>query len=73
MTAEKFGRYLAEKDLGRLKLDDWVLGKADYPDNDELGGFHHMGGIRIASNSNAVSHNFVASQVAVKQQGFAGT
>ena len=50
-TAEVFGNYLAKENIGRIKLDDWVLGKADYPEDDELAGYHHMGGTRMASSS----------------------
>lgn len=49
-TVEVFGKYLAKKNLGRIRFDDWVLGKSDYPDDDELAGYHHMGGTRMASN-----------------------
>ena len=47
-TAQRFGIYLAEADVGRLQLDPWVLGKGTYPENDELAGNHHMGGTRMA-------------------------
>jgi choline dehydrogenase-like flavoprotein len=47
-SALQFGRYLAATDQGRLKLVDWVLGKADYPTDDELAGYHHMGGTRMS-------------------------
>lgn len=50
VTARLFGEYLANTNLGRLKLDDWVLGRADYPADDELAGNHHMGGTRMASS-----------------------
>jgi choline dehydrogenase-like flavoprotein len=48
-TALHFGSHLVAFDLGRVKLHDWVLGKADYPTEDELVGFHHMGGTRMAA------------------------
>jgi len=38
------------KNIGRVKLDDWVLGCSDYPKDDRIGGPHHMGGTRMASN-----------------------
>ena len=51
MTAEVFGQYLANRDIGRIRLDDWVIGNADYPNHDELAGYHHMGGTRMANYS----------------------
>lgn len=50
-TSEVFGKYLAKNDIGRLRLKDWVLGKVDYPADDELAAYHHMGGTRMASSS----------------------
>ena len=35
------------KNLGRIKLEDWVLNNEEYPENDELAGYHHMGGTRM--------------------------
>ncbi len=49
-TALDFARFLAERDVGRVRLRDWVLGAGDYPDDDELTGNHHMGGTRMASS-----------------------
>lgn len=49
VTAELFGRYLAANGLGRLRVLDWVVGKAPFPDDDEIGGYHHMGGTRMAA------------------------
>lgn len=39
--------FLAD-DLGRLKLDDWLLEGGSYPE-DDYGGNHHMGGTRMGS------------------------
>lgn len=50
-TALQYGEYLAQADTGRLKLDDWVLGKGDYPEDDDLAGYHHMGGTRMADSA----------------------
>ena len=50
VTAKLFGEYIARKNLGRLRLNPWVLGDGDYPDDDELGGNHHMGGTRMAKS-----------------------
>jgi choline dehydrogenase-like flavoprotein len=46
-TALQYGEYLAQANIGRLKLDDWILGEGDYPEDDLLGGNHHMGGTRM--------------------------
>lgn len=46
-----FGNYLAKTDQGRLKLPDWITQGLDYPDGDEIAGFHHMGGTRMASSA----------------------
>ena len=35
----------AKHDLGRIKIKDWLTDNSDYwPENDEIGGHHHMGG-----------------------------
>ncbi|MFZ5720262.1 MAG: FAD-dependent oxidoreductase [Pseudomonadota bacterium] len=49
-TALQFNDWLMGRKLGRLKLDSWVMGRGDYPTNDELGGHHHMGGTRMADS-----------------------
>jgi GMC oxidoreductase len=49
--ALRVGRYLAEADAGRLRLDDWVLAEdGEYPARDRIGGRHHMGGTRMAAS-----------------------
>jgi choline dehydrogenase-like flavoprotein len=45
-----FGRTLAEKDLGRVRIADWLLDGEDFPADDELGGHHHMGGTRMGTD-----------------------
>jgi len=52
-TSLQFGKYLIEKNLGRLRLFDWVLGEDDYPDQSSFGGGHHMGGTRMGTNINS--------------------
>lgn len=47
-SALQFADYLIASGKGRIKLEDWVLGQGDYPENDELIGYHHMGGTRMA-------------------------
>jgi len=49
-TTSQFNDWLMGRKLGRLKLDDWVLGRGDYPTGDELAGHHHMGGARMADS-----------------------
>lgn len=49
--ALEVARYLAEQDVGRVRLDPWVLDDAvDPPADDELAGYHHMGGTRMADS-----------------------
>lgn len=49
-TAIQIGKYLIEKDIGRLRLFDWVTGNADYPDKSSFGAGHHMGGTRMGTD-----------------------
>ena len=51
LAAIEFGRFLREQDLGVLKINEWVLKEKNYPDNDELAGYHHMGGTVMGNNS----------------------
>ena len=46
-TLSELNTTLIEKDLGRLQLDNWIIKNEEYPDDDELGGNHHMGGTRM--------------------------
>ena len=43
-----FNKWLLEKDLGRLHLLSWLFKNGQYPENDELAGYHHMGGTRMS-------------------------
>jgi choline dehydrogenase-like flavoprotein len=45
-----FGETFAAKNLGRLRIDDWITSGADYPDDQELAGHHHMGGTRMGDD-----------------------
>lgn len=45
-----FGEDLAKRDLGRVRISDWVRDGADYPDGMELAGNHHMGGTRMSDD-----------------------
>lgn len=48
-----FGENIARSNLGRLRISDWVLDGAAYPDDMELAGNHHMGGTRMSANSSS--------------------
>ena len=44
------GREFGRLDMGRVKLDDWLMGKAStWPEN-MRGGSHHMGTTRMADD-----------------------
>jgi choline dehydrogenase-like flavoprotein len=43
-----YGAHLAKNGLGRLKLEPWTLGEAEFPKDDEIAGYHHMGGTRMS-------------------------
>lgn len=49
-TAGQFNDWLIARDLGRLRLDSWVMGRGDYPEGDEMAGHHHLGGTRMADS-----------------------
>ncbi|MEM8576024.1 MAG: FAD-dependent oxidoreductase [Pseudomonadota bacterium] len=50
-SADAFGQWLIKKELGRVQLFDWIENELDYPENDEIGGSHHMGGTRMFRSS----------------------
>lgn len=45
-----FGEALVARDLGRLRIRRWLLEGGPYNDNDQLAGWHHMGGTRMAES-----------------------
>lgn len=45
-----FGENLAQSDLGRMRVADWVTNGEFYPDGMELAGNHHMGGTRMSDD-----------------------
>jgi len=52
-SALEAGRIMAQKDLGRVRLADWLIDSSlTFPDtaHDEVGGNHHMGTTRMASS-----------------------
>ena len=50
-TIEEIAKYGIDKSIGRIKLRDFIIGKSGYPEDDQLGGPHHLGGTRMASSS----------------------
>lgn len=46
-SIEVFNDWLLRKDAGRIRMSDWLLNNSAYPANDELAGYHHMGGTRM--------------------------
>ena len=49
-SAKFFGNWLVDNNAGRIRLDQWVLSSGPYPNDDELAGYHHMGGTRMANS-----------------------
>ncbi len=49
-TVRQFNQWLMQKDLGRLQLEAWILDDLDYPADDEIAGYHHMGGTRMSDS-----------------------
>ena len=55
LAALESGKILARKNLGRVRVRDWVLDpalKLPKTSEDEVGGFHHMGTTRMSENPN---------------------
>lgn len=50
-SVSKFNEWLLRIDAGRMQLDEWILNNEDYPLDDELAGYHHMGGTRMHSST----------------------
>ena len=44
-----YGEHLARNRLGRLRLEPWTLGEAEFPKDDEIAGYHHLGGTRMSA------------------------
>lgn len=42
---------LAARGIGRLRLEPWLDGHEGFPEDDETGGNHHMGGTRMSVDS----------------------
>ena len=50
-AAKALGFYIAAQDVGRARLDPWVLGQGDYPTDVEVAAYHHMGGTRMSDDA----------------------
>ena len=48
-TATAFGEHVAREHLGRVRVADWLRNGEDFPHDDEIGGYHHMGGTRMSA------------------------
>lgn len=42
------GATFIEKDIGRVRMDNWVTSGPDYPTEGLIAGYHHMGGTRMS-------------------------
>jgi choline dehydrogenase-like flavoprotein len=49
-AAQALAFHLAAYDIGRARLEPWVLGEADYPTDVEIAGYHHMGGTLMSDD-----------------------
>lgn len=47
----QFAQFCMARGYGRFKLQEWLLTGGEYPENDELAGFHHMGGTRMSASA----------------------
>jgi len=50
-AALEFGSFMAQQNAGRVRLAQWVLEDGPWPEDDELGGNHHMGGTRMSASA----------------------
>jgi choline dehydrogenase-like flavoprotein len=48
---QKVAEFVAEKDIGRIRIKPWVLGEEPLPVEKEPAGHHHMGGTRMAADA----------------------
>ncbi len=49
-TVIELGSYLARHDLGRVRVAPWVLEDGPWPEHDQFGANHHMGGTRMSAS-----------------------
>lgn len=50
-AALALGEQFVRQGIGRVRLQQWLLDNEDFPVNDGLGGYHHMGGTRMADRA----------------------
>ena len=50
-TIRAFAEQIAELDLGRVLLDDWIRDDAPVHTGDTIAGWHHMGGTRMSRDA----------------------
>lgn len=51
VMTQKVAELVAEKDIGRIRIDPWVLGGESEPAEKEPAGHHHMGGTRMGTDA----------------------
>ncbi len=51
-TATKFAREIANSELGRVRLVDWILDDGPIAPQEQTGAWHHMGGTRMSDSPN---------------------
>jgi choline dehydrogenase-like flavoprotein len=52
LCLNEIANFFMDKDIGRIGIFDFVINKTNYPEDDEIGGHHHMGGTRMGDGSN---------------------
>lgn len=53
-TAKAFAQYCVDQNIGRVRLDEWLLdSERGFPSIMEMAGRHHMGGTRMAASAKA--------------------
>lgn len=50
-AALALGEQFVRDGSGRIKVQEWLMDDGDFPVNDGLGGYHHMGGTRMADSA----------------------
>ena len=49
-TGHIFNKWVKDNDLGRIKFSKWFANNENYPEDDMIGGHHHMGGTRMGTD-----------------------
>ena len=50
-TLGQLGDMFKRKDIGRVRIADWLASDDHIPSSDEIGGYHHMGGTRMGTDA----------------------